>query len=467
MNQRPPAKCGFTAITTTAATVAALLIMAQPAAAAVSAEEAQQLGSSLTEFGAIKAGNKEGSIPPYTGGLRKAPAGFKPGSGFWVDPHQDEKPLFRIDAKNVAQYADKLTVGQQNLIKKFPASYYIDVYPSHRTVTYPEKVLKATVRNATTCKPLKDSLAVDPACRGGMPFPIPRSGYEVMWNQLLRYIGETDVGTPAGRTFIVDATGRATLTAEVFGRTEVPYYQVDLDDRDPQLYWRTFSVTRAPARRAGEVSGLMDFLDPTVKPRRAWTYTAGQRRIRLAPEFSYDTPVSSIGGVQFYDELFLFSGTMDRFDFKLVGKKEFYLPYNNYKHYFACQTDEEFLPQHTNPACDRFELHRAWVVEATLKPGQRHAYSKRLYYIDEDGSGSGMFDAFDQQGALYRSSINMMVQLYDVGHAYAVKNITYDFQKGMYSVVGDLAVGGLLVAAKALPDREQNPDAIVGKLSVR
>ncbi|MDB5869510.1 MAG: hypothetical protein JWP96_1842 [Polaromonas sp.] len=452
---------------TLTATALLALSLSVPAVAAVSADDAKQLGASLTEFGAVKAGNSEGTIPPYTGGLRKAPAGFTAGSGAWADPYQDDKPLLRIDAKNVAQYADKLTAGQQNLIKKFPASYYIDLYPSHRSVTYPDKVLKATVRNATACKTFKENLALEPACRGGIPFPLPRSGYEVMWNQLLRYIGDTDVITPAGRTYIVDSAGQTTLTSEVFSRTEVPYYQVDLEDRDPQLYWRTYSVTRAPSRKAGEVSGLMDFLDPTTKPRRAWNYTPGQRRVRLAPEFSYDTPVASIGGVQFYDELFLFSGMMDRFEFKLVGKKEIILPYNNYKHYFACPTEQEFLPQHANPACERFELHRAWVVEATLKPGMRHAYSKRTYYLDEDGSGSGMFDAYDQQGALYRTSFNMMVQLYDVGHAYAVKNLTYDFQKGMYSMVGDLAKGGLVVSPGTVPDRDQNPDAIVSKVTVR
>jgi len=440
---------------------------ALPTHAAVTAEEAQALGKTLTRFGAIKAGNKEGTIPEYTGLPIKIPASFKPGSGFYSDPFEGEKALFRIDAKNVDEHADKLTEGQKHLIRKFPATYYIDVYPSHRTARYPEKVLKATVRNATSCNTMKENLAVNPVCRGGMPFPIPRTGYEVMWNQLLHYIGDTDVVTPAGRTYVVDASGHPSLTAEQYSRTETPYYQVDLDDRDPQLYWRTYAVASAPSRKAGEVSGLMDFLDPTVKPRRAWNYTPGQRRVRLAPEFSYDAPVSSIGGAQFYDELFLFSGKMDRFDFKLVGKKEVYLPYNNYKHYFACPTQEQFLGKHGNPACERFELHRVWVVEATLKPGMRHAYSKRVYYLDEDISGAGMFDAFDQQGKLYRAAFNMMVQMYDVGYAYSVKNLTYDFNKGMYALVGDLNKGGLVASPKAAAEVDQNPDAIVSRVSAR
>ena len=151
----------------------ALMSVATWSLAATAAGDASDLGKSLTKFGAIQAGNADGTIPAYEGGLTTAPAGFKPDSGFWVDPFKDEKPLFRIDAKNVDKYADKLSEGQKTLIKKYP-SYYIDIYPSHRTTAYPQAVLDATVRNAGSCKVQKDGLAVDPSCRGGLPFPIRR-----------------------------------------------------------------------------------------------------------------------------------------------------------------------------------------------------------------------------------------------------------------------------------------------------
>ena len=128
----------------------ALLGFATCSMAAVSPEEAAQIGKTLTAFGAIQAGNAEGTIPAYTGGLTKAPADFKPDSGFWTDPFRDEKPLFRITAQNMAQYADKLSEGQKEALKKFP-EYYFDIYPSHRTTAYPKDVLEATTRNATTC----------------------------------------------------------------------------------------------------------------------------------------------------------------------------------------------------------------------------------------------------------------------------------------------------------------------------
>ena len=445
----------------------ALMVLAASAHAAVSADEAKQLGTTLTEFGAIKAGNADGTIPAYTGGQTASPAGFKPDSGFWVDPFKDDKPLFRIDSKNMAQYADKLSEGQKYLLKTYPATYYIDIFPSRRSAAYPDKVLKASVRNATTCKTLKEGLAIDIACRGGLPFVIPKNGNEMMWNQLVHYQGDTALTTSASRSWVIDSAGKPTLTSEQSTLTDPVWYQ-DLADRDPNTVWRVYSVTKSPARLAGGLTGLVDFADPTVTPRKAWSYTPGQRRIKQSPEFSYDTPVASQGGLTFFDELFVFSGKLDRFDFKLAGKKEMFLPYNNYKGSFECPTLEmALLPKHANPVCERWELHRVWVVEATLKAGMRHAYSKRNYYFDEDMTGAANYDAFDQNGALYRTAFNGMVQLYDKKLPWAVKQVIYDFNKGMYGYFNDVMVGGHRIPAKAQSEREMNPESIVTRETAR
>lgn len=443
-----------------------LLAMSLPAFAAVTPDEAKQLGTTLTDFGGIKAGNKEGTIPEYTGGLTTAPAGFKPDSGFWVDPYKDEKPTLRIDAKNMDQYADKLSEGQKLLLKKY-ADYYIDVYPTHRSFALPEGVLKDTVRNATTCKISADNYAVPEDCRGGLPFPIPTSGYQVMWNSLLRYIGYGGFTTTNGKSWIVDANGRPTMTSDQYTMMEKPYYQTNLTDRDPETYWRTYAITNAPALKAGAAQVLVDSLDTDAHPRRAWVYTTGQRRVKLAPEFVYDEPVGDLGGVTLYDELFVFSGKMDRFNFKLVGKKEMYIPYNSYKFNFGCKDETQFSGHHINPACERWELHRVWVVESTLKPGMRHAYSKRTYYLDEDGYGAGMFDAFDASGQLHRSMFNSAYQAYDSATQLALKSVTYDFNKGMFAVVGDAAVGGFKMIKKPLPEKDQTVEAIIARETTR
>lgn len=434
--------------------------------AAVTPDEAKQLGTTLTESGAIAAGNKEGTIPAYTGGLTSAPPGFKAASGYWADPYKDDKPLFRITAANAAQYADKLAEGQKKLLKDNP-NYYIDVYPTHRSTALPEAVRKATLRNATTCKLTKENYAVDTACRGGLPFPIPKSGYEVMWNVLLRYIGENGFATPSGRSWIIDANGKPTITSEQFTKVEKPYYQTRLADRDPQLYWRAFALTNSPSRKAGQAEMISDYLDTVEKPRRAWSYAPGQRRVKLAPEFVYDTPVSTLGGVTLYDELFMFSGKMGRFDFKLLGKKEMFIPYNSYKFNFECKDQTQFTPKHANPACERWELHRVWVVESTLKPGLRHAYSKRTYYIDEDSYGAGMFDAWDHNGQLYRSMFNSIFQVYDHNIPLALKSVTYDFNRSMYAILGDASTGGFSIPSAALPEQDMGMEAMVARETTR
>jgi len=447
-------------------TLAAALAVAAPAFAAVSAEEAKQVGSTLTEFGAIKAGNAEGTIPAYTGGYRGTPAGFKPDSGFWVDPFEADKPLLRIDAKNMAQHEVKLSEGQKALLKANPATYYIDVYPSRRTVAYPDFVLKNTVRNATTCKAGSDNLSIDPGCAGGMPFPIPKNGYEQMWNQLVGYRGHNMTTTSANRSWVIDTSGKPTLTSQQATGLEIPYYQQALSDRDTTFSLRTYSYTTAPARLAGVMTGLLDNIDQVGKGRRAWSYTPGQRRVKLSPEFSYDTPVASQGGVTLFDELFVFSGKMDRFDFKLVGKKEMYIPYNSYKGTFFCSSEKAIMPKHSNPECERWELHRVWVVEATLKPGMRHAYSKRTYYLDEDQTGAGLYDAWDQNGALYRSIFNGWTQLYDKVQPNANRTVIYDFNKGNYAYVNDVAIGGYKVETPR-GDREMAPEATVARETQR
>ncbi len=427
--------------------------------AAVPAEEAAKLGDTLTPIGAIVAGNEAGTIPAYDGGLRTPPAGFKPDSGAWVDPFADEKPLFRITAQNMEEHADKLSDGQKEVLKRNP-EYYMDVYPTHRTAAYPEDVLQATLRNATECNTKKDGLAVDASCRGGIPFPIPQTGNEVMWNQLLRYNdGKFGTTTASSNTWVVDSNGGVTKTATQSTFVERPFYQTDVSGRDPEMFYRVYSLTKAPARKAGELTGLTDYLDPTAKPRRAWSYTPGQRRVKLAPEFAYDTPVSSMGGLELFDELFMFSGVQDRFDFKLVGKKEMYIPYNTYKFYFDCK--DQLQKAHPNPTCERWELHRVWEVEATLKPGMRHVYSKRTYYLDEDTYGAGLYDAWDQSGQLYRAMMLGGVQFYDHDIPYIVKHAIYDFNKGMYGVINDGLDGGYRVLTEARSERELNPEAIV------
>lgn len=143
-----------------------------------------------------------------------------------------------------------------------------------------------------------------------------------------------------------------------------------------------------------------------------------------------------------------------------------FIPYNSYKGTFFCASEKAIMAKHANPECERWELHRVWVVEATLKPGMRHAYSKRVYYFDEDQTGAGLYDAYDQNGALYRSIFNGWTQLYDKLQPNANRTVIYDFNKGNYAYVNDVAIGGYLVRAPR-GDREMAPEATVARETQR
>src|SRR3990167_1751639 len=144
------------------------------------------LGGKLTRFGAIAAGSADGNIPAYAGGL-KVPAGLQPGDGFWPTPFADEQPRLRIDASNAQQYAEQLSAGQMKLLKDNPQSYFMEVYPTHRTAAFPEAFLADTERNASNpeCKSLNQGLSLAEACRGGLPFPLPKNHHHIMWNYIL------------------------------------------------------------------------------------------------------------------------------------------------------------------------------------------------------------------------------------------------------------------------------------------
>ncbi|MCT9810845.1 DUF1329 domain-containing protein [Acidovorax sp. Be4] len=411
----------------------ALALQLCTAFAAVTPDEAKQLGGPLTAFGAIKAASADGKIPEYTGGLSKPPAGFDPKSGEWPDPFKNEKPLLSITPANMAQHADKLTNGVQALLKQYP-SFRIDVYPTHRTMQYPDWVLKNTFKNATTAK-LAGKVQGDgvEGAYGGVPFPIPKNGHEVMWNNSLSF-QRTEIAVKNPGQYLVDTSGGRSELPIVPYYSYSPYYDPDLAGEKSQgaAHTKIWSEVTAPPTMAGTAFVINYPYNYSESDQQVWVYTPGQRRVRMAPEYRYDTPYAQNGGVLFWDELALFRGRMDRFDFKLVGKKELYIPYNSYRTPSA-PVDTAFGPKHINPDTIRFEQHRVWVVEATLKPGSRHAYSKRMFYIDEDSWALIEADGYDQDGKLWRVGLASTFNFYDGGGGHFSAAVSfYDLQKGNY-----------------------------------
>jgi hypothetical protein len=378
------------------------LAFAGVAQAAVTADEAAKLKTSLTPIGAEKAGNKDGTIPEWDGGFTKAPAGYKSGS-----PRPDffagEKPLFSINAKNSAQYTDKLTEGEKGLIQKYP-DFRMDVYPTHRSAASPQWYYDNTFKNATRAKLTGEGYTFEGAY-GGVPFPITTNPKEMLLNHQTAWTrGESS--TSPSRCFTVTADGRMTLVSEGVQDLQYPY---NYKDGSVATYSGDYNighyVQSAPASKAGE-SILAHFPSAEGRSIGLWQYLVGQRRVRRAPSVSYDTPDSVTSGAGFFDEAFMQFGPYDHHEYKLLGKKEMFVLYNNNKAN-AAKPEDLFTPKFLNPDLVRWELHRVWVIDANLAPGKRHVVAHRRYYLDEDTWQILLVDGWDAQGQLWRMTYTL------------------------------------------------------------
>jgi len=400
---------------------------------AVSAEEANKLdGPVLTPMGAERAGNKDGTIPAWTGVPIPIPKGFKPGSGVYVDPFADEKPLFSINAKNMNQYTDKLAEGVKIMMKKYP-DYRIDVYKTYRTLVFPPYVNDSTKKNATVCQATKGGEAVTgKGCHGGIPFPLTKSGIEAMWNvQLAFQAPETYTSDLEG--YNITSTGKVSLSVSTLLTVYQPWQ--DPNKEDDWRYMNMHSRYSGPPRRSGEIILSFQPLDYFDKGSVIWQYLPGQRRVRLAPDLCCDTPNSATAGASVYDDIYIFNGRMDRYNWKLIGKKELYIPYNAYKFaYYRGDVNKALLARYVNPDLVRWELRRVWVVEATLKPDKRHVYSKRIFYADEDYLKFQIADNFDKRGVLYRMTIGHPIYIYDRQGMWQDFHAFYDVISNSYAV---------------------------------
>ena len=406
---------------------------AAPAAAELSQAELAKLGTTLTPVGAEKAGNAAGTIPAWDGGITRAPAGYKPG-GWHPDPFASDKPLFTIDQKNVDQYKDHLAPGQIALIKKYP-DFKMIVYPTHRSAAFPQCHYEETKQCAAKAQLAPNGNGVV-GCVGGIPFPEPKNGNEAIWNTELRYTGDTFAQNWAQAA--VTRTGDYALVKFEYeydfqyGNCSKPQSQ-----REPNLKLNYLQTVTAPARLAGQILLVHETVDQAKEPRSAWTYNPGQRRVRLAPQVAYDNPGTAADGLRTNDDFGMYNGATDRYDWKLVGKREMYVPYNSYKMSDPKYKYSDLLkPGHINQDLARYELHRVWVVDATLKPGTSHIYARRTFYIDEDSWAILFIDKYDGRGELWRTAEFHNENWYDVPMFFGTVEVHEDLQSGRYIAMG-------------------------------
>ena len=428
---------------------------------AISADEANKLGGSeLTPLGAIKAGNADGSIPAWTGVQIPVPKGYKKGSGLYVDPFADEKPLFSINAKNMAQYADKLAEGVKALMRKYP-DYRIDIYPTHRTAVFPQSYDDLTKKSAMACQISKNGRAITgKGCYGGVPFPIPKSGDELLWNHQMCFTAP-EASSIHYENFNLTSTGKLSLASQSLHYYDLIWNDPGNDNDWKAVYYRYDWV--GPPRRNGEIILLTYPKDWAAKGSVIWQYLPGQRRVRLAPDICCDTPSSSTGGASTYDDTAVFNGDPERYDWKLIGKKEMYIPYNAYKMiFYRGPVEKALLSHYINPDMVRWELHRLWVVEAKLKPGKRHVYSKRVIYFDEDSYTLVMGDNYDKLGNLYRMTVAYPTWSYDVQAIYRNATSFHDMISNSYAINVWPRLSSGLQYMKFHPASFYSPDSIAG-----
>lgn len=403
--------------------------------AKITIADAEKLGKELTPMGAVQGANKDGSIPEWTGGITKAPATYTVGDHH-VDPYPDDKVQYTITSKNVSEYKELLTPGQIKLFETYPETFKMDVYQTRRSASYPSHVYDAVKINSTRAELIEGGNGIKNTAVG-IPFPIPETGLEAIWNHILRYRGEGMVRqggqaapTASGSYTYVGFNDQLMIPYGIEGTTPSELEKTNI------LFKFKQKVTE-PARLAGTALLVHETMDQIKTPRQAWTYNTGQRRVRRAPNVAYDAPGSAADGLRLTDDFDMYNGAPNRYNWTLKGKKEILIPYNDYRlHSDQVKYSDILKPGHINPELVRYEKHRVWVVEANLKENTRHTYKKRVFFIDEDSWQVAISDIYDNRDELYRVAMAHGLNYYEVPTQWSTLEVYHDLQSRRYIAMG-------------------------------
>ncbi|NTX28533.1 DUF1329 domain-containing protein [Burkholderia pyrrocinia] len=411
--------------------LAAGMALAAASIAGVTADDLKQLNTTLTPMGAQRAGSADSGVPAWSGKWLGVPPGIQYKSGErYPDPYAGEKPIAVITAQNMTQYADRLTDGQKALFKKYPDTFRMPVYPSHRDFRFDEDTYQSIHTYAPKVSMTPDGNGLKNA-PPQVPFPIPKTGLELMWNLCLSpSIGQESAVYDQAVVYQESQIAWGKTNYRVFSPRNTGRF-----DASNPLNTRSFfrNQVELPLRDSGTLTvGYQLWDQEGSNTRRTWVYNPGTRRVRQAPEYGFDQPTGA-GGFRTVDDDRLFNGSGERYDWKIIGKKEYYVPYDNYKLLSSSVKYSDLLTKHhANPDFMRYELHRVWVLQATLKPGFRHIYAKRVLYLDEDTWMALAADNYDTRGQLWRTNLATTVYAYDAKRFYPSAVFYHDLLSNAY-----------------------------------
>lgn len=403
--------------------------------AKVDEQQVKRLSNELTPMGAERGANADGSIPAWTGGITSVPAGYTPGMHH-LDPYPQDKIEFTITSANVEQYKAQLTPGQIKLFQTYPDTYKMNVYQTRRSASYPEHVYQETINNAGRSELIQEGNGITQAAVG-VPFPIPQSGLEAIWNHILRYRGEAL--TREGGQVTPTASGDFTYIG-FDEQLMIPYGKKGASTEELEqsnILFKFKQKVTEPSKLVGTALLVHETMDQIKTPRQAWIYNKGIRRAQKAPTVAYDAPGTAADGLRTTDDFDMFNGAPNRYNWTLKGKQELYIPYNDYKlHSDKVSYDDIVQAGHINPDLVRYEKHRVWVVEANLKEDTRHTYKKRVFFIDEDSWQIAVTDIYDDRDELYRVGVAHGLNYYEVPTQWSTLDVYHDFQSKRYIAIG-------------------------------
>ncbi|MDC3163446.1 DUF1329 domain-containing protein, partial [Pelagibacteraceae bacterium] len=351
---------------------------------------------------------------------------FKPELDSYPDPYSDDQIILTINADNYEEYKESiLTPGQIKMFETYPKTFKMNIYPSRRSCAVPNEVLELTIENANL---IDEGEGVEGVV-GSIPFPYPDEALHHVWNHILRYRGVEIYG--ASPFYIINPDGTRTYGAgEAIAKN---FWNPFVRNEKKGLQGMLMTKVTHPPRLADASTLVIESLNAFETPRKAWVYNPGTRRVRRAPDITYDYKPSASQGLTTVDQVDGFNGAKDRYHWSDLGTQLRLMPYNAYK-FHETPIEDILTPYHVNQDYLRYELVNVNVVEAKLKNDKRHIIPNRIMYFDTDSHNMLVEETYDDNISLMAYREFPVINFYDQPMCLSIHSATYDFASRRYQL---------------------------------